>query len=344
MVSVGQVAAQRADTLHHQRLITVDVPFKGALAITTSGPFLVVADYRTSPHFAVLSRSSGALVSRFGDQGKPAAFIEPEDLQPRAHRANALSTYDSRLHRYTALVLDSGGRLSAEESVDFTSADSVLTAAHGPHALHQMLTSVLRTSDGFAASGLLIGEDLVLLTPDGAVRSVPSSARRLGTPRATNDSLAALMTSATTLAADPVGQRIAIAHRFEDDLALYDGDGRLRARVRGPPAAVRFRVRDHPSRVQLDTSTRITYLTAAATPRFVYALWCGCRMIDRPGPADLRVYDWNGHLIERIVLDMPIARFTVTPDDAFLYAVVDGDHAGTVGEWRLPGTGEHRAY
>lgn len=133
------------------------------------------------------------------------------------------------------------------------------------------------------------------------------------------------------LAVSPNGRHIAVASRFASLLELFDGQGTARIVAQTPiPVAPIYSVAvtDDGSKVFASgDSLRFGYVAVAATDSLVYALFSGRSRGDVAGPAyvssDVHVFDWDGKLVERLSLPVPVFELGVEPTSGALIGIAD---------------------
>jgi hypothetical protein len=136
------------------------------------------------------------------------------------------------------------------------------------------------------------------------------------------------------MADQPGGGRFVLAYQFGNRVEFYTGAGERYGQVSGPrETEPRFGLAK--GRLRWEDGNEMAYSGAYATERYVYALFCGCRLGEDVPPSRVHVFRWNGDFVGEVTLDRPVLEIAVSPDDATLYAGIEEPYPG-VGEWKLP--------
>jgi hypothetical protein len=136
------------------------------------------------------------------------------------------------------------------------------------------------------------------------------------------------------MAVDPARRRLVLAYQFESRLDFLTIEG-IRYGSTAPPRKTRARWRIAHDRFLWDPDNETAYVAAAATNRYVYALFCGCKDRENRLPDQVHVFNWSGDLVAELKLDRPVLELAVAPDDSRLYAAVM-EPFPVVGEWDVP--------
>jgi hypothetical protein len=153
-------------------------------------------------------------------------------------------------------------------------------------------------------------------------------------PREMRDVSGRMLLNRSFLAVPPSGGRMALVYQFSPRIDFFTTAGELYGSVQGPrPTRASYRLAGR--RFIWKDDNEMANWGAYATDRFVYVLFCGCRIDEERFPSVMQVYRWNGDLVREFALDRQVMEFTVSPDDRFLYAGTVEPYP-SVGEWRLP--------
>ena len=76
----------------------------------------------------------------------------------------------------------------------------------------------------------------------------------------------------------------------------------------------------------------IPIIILRATDKYIYVLWLDTIYKEVSENHDqtvcIKVFDWDGNLLENITLDTPVKNITVTPDDKVIYALSENGESG----------------
>lgn len=122
-----------------------------------------------------------------------------------------------------------------------------------------------------------------------------------------------------------------------DIMTIFKVDGKDRLKVK----SVRKSYPDHmfvlqhtPTVVQAAITDDTHYYSqgVAATDKYIYVLWLDTIYKEVSENHDqtvcIKVFDWDGNLLENITLDTPVKNITVTPDDKVIYALSENGESG----------------
>jgi hypothetical protein len=313
-------AGAQQQPLRMARLFGDSTQFARVSGIQVIGGRLLVTDRFMSQHLAVIDRNSGRVLRQFGEHGRgPGEFFDPASALPVAGDPSRLWMYDFQNRRLTRISLEQREPASA-----------MLTR---PMDVGASVTAMFRTGDRLVANGLF--PDYTLLVMDTLGRPVNRLvADPPFTPRATGHSDGRRMLNRNFMTAAPGSGRFALAYQFRSRVDFFTADGQRYGTVAGPRATrPSFEVRQE--RFRWKDGNEMAFSGAASTERFVYALFCGCRLGEDAPPSRVQIFTWQGDLVHDLALDRAVMAIAVSPDDRTLYGAVEEPSAG-VGEWMLP--------
>lgn len=308
------------DTLSMLRSFGGEDDFGHITMVTLLGDRLLVSDRYSSPHLAVISRTTGEIMRRFGRDGKgPREFRDPVGAFVAPGQSSLVWVYDFYNRRFTLLDLDKDGNDVVRREM--------------PLNVNASLEHPVWSGNRILANGLFA--DFTLLEIDSAGR--PLSRISAGPPFTKQVPPQGLRrANRSFLTMDPSGKRIAVTYQFASRLDFFRADGTRYGTVNGPrPTKISFDVDDR-GRMNWEKDNVMTSWSMTSTDRHVYVLFCGCEMREGgESPTRVHVYDWEGNFIHELALDRPIRAAAVTADDGWLYGAVEEPYP-VVGEWRLP--------
>jgi len=282
--------------------------------------WMLVTDGLMSRHLAIVNLRSGRLEWQVGRHGQgPGEFLGPFWSIPASDEPPAAWVYDFRNRRLTRLPLDQPGRAAEWES--------------RPLDVGVSLTQMIHNSRGLLAAGFF--PDYTLLQMDSAgkplrriVADPPFSPRDIGHRDGRR------LLNHNYLSYRPAGDRVALAYQFRSRIDFFTAEGDRYGSVEGPrQTRPSWTVRG--ARFGWNDENEMAFWGVHSTDRYVYALFCGCRADEDRMPSRVQVFRWNGDFVTELSLDRPVLEFTVSPDDALLYAAVETPWPA-VGEFRLP--------
>jgi hypothetical protein len=275
-----------------------------------------------SKHLALVDLGSGAILSRTGRDGEgPGEFRDPGTFLAQEGSPNSTWVYDFQNRRLALISIREGRELVVEAGRPFDAGASI--------------EQPIRSGTRVLANGLFPDYTLVVLDSTGKPQQ-RIAADQPFPPSRISHAVGRRLLNRSYLAADPTGQRLALAYQWASRIDFFSGDGSRRGSVAGPrQTEARYTIRG--TRYFWDPEGAMAYTALRATDNFVYALFCGCREADDPDQRSqrLHVFRWNGDFVREIQLDRKVTAFAVTPDDSLLYAAVTEPHTA-IGEWALP--------
>jgi len=284
------------------------------------GDRLLVTDRVMSKHLAVIDLGSGAIRWQDGREGQgPGEFRDPFWAIPAGTRPPSAWIYDFQNRRLTKIDLDAPGPSRGWES--------------RPLDVGLGMFSPTFTRTGMVANGLFPDFTLLLMDSAGAPRARVATELPFG-PREMRDPNGRMLLNRSFLAVQPSGGRMALVYQFRPRIDFFTTAGELYGRVEGP-RATKASYRMAGRRFLWNDDNQMANWGTYATERYVYVLFCGCRIDEERLPSVVQVYGWNGDLVREFALDRQVLEFAVSPDDRFLYAGTTEPYP-TVGEWRLP--------
>lgn len=309
-----------ADTLRMHRSLGDSSVFARISSLRVLGERLLVTDRMMGSHLVVLDRATGAVLRREGRDGEgPGEFRDPFWTIPISDDPPAAWIYDFQNRRLTRFDLEGDARPATwpTRTLDVGLA----------------LTSPFWTRRGMVSNGLF--PDFTLLMMDSA--GTPRERVALEPPfgeRQMRSLDGRIMLNRSFLAVPPSGERMAVVYQFAPRIEFLDSAGERYGTARGPrPSRASFAMQR--GRFVWKADNEMAYWGAYATDRFLYLLWCGCRMDEERLPSVVHVFRWDGAFVRELALDREVMELAVSPDDAVLYAGVEAPYPA-VGEWRLP--------
>lgn len=92
--------------------------------------------------------------------------------------------------------------------------------------------------------------------------------------------------------------------------------------------------------VSYSTQNEAAFMSAKATPEYIYALYSGRSYSEYEGRDDFGttvfVMDWEGNFIKRFELDEDTNAIAVSPDNAFLFSLVEYEQYNVIRKYQLP--------
>ena len=309
-----------ADTLRMARSLGDSAVFARISSLRVIGDRLLATDRMMGEHLVVLDRATGAVRRRAGRNGEgPGEFRDPFWAIPASDASPSAWIYDFQNRRLTRFDLEG----DAPPATWPTRALNVGLA----------LTSPFWTRRGMVSGGLF--PDFTLLMMDSA--GTPRERVVLEPPfgeRQMRSLDGRIMLNRSFLAVPPSGERMAVVYQFAPRIDFLTPDGERYGTIRGPrPSRASFGMQA--KRFVWKQDNEMAYWGAYATDRFLYLLWCGCRIDEERLPSMVHVFRWNGEFVRELALDREVMELAVSPDDAVLYAGVELPYPA-VGEWHLP--------
>ena len=273
-----------------------------------------------SLHVAVLNRTTGEILHQFGRHGAgPGEFLDPMWAVPVSEKPPSVWLYDFQNRRFTLLDLGEPGRPSRWQTRRMDLGLSV--------------TQLMRAGGRYVANGLF--PDFTLLvtdtlgTPEARIRADPPFG-----PRAVPHPDGRRVLNRNFMAADPGGRRFVLAYQFRSRLDFFTARGERYGTVRGPRSTKpSFRVEGQ--RFLWNDDNEMAFQSVTATKRYVYALFCGCRVDEERAGNLIQIFRWDGAYVGELVLDHQILTLAVDESDQILYGGIEEPFPG-VAEWRLP--------
>ena len=316
------------DTLRLARSFGGSEDFSGITDVALVGQNLVVIDRFMSPHLAVVDLPSGSISRRLGRDGEgPGEFRVPVPAAYRGEEPGHLWIYDFSNRRMTLMDIRKPGRDAVRKEFRLGAKASILIPVWmGSHLV---------------ANGLY-GDFTLLVMDDGGWPVARVGAAPPFRPELTRIP-GARQANRGFIAADPRGERMALAYQFASRVDFFGPEGARYGTVQGPRAVTaRYHI-DGTGRFRWKDDNEMAHWGMAATQRYVYTLFCGCKLLTgNESPALLHVYDWEGRFVAELALDRPIRSLAVSPDDAILYGGYEEPYPA-VGEWRLPASLRERS-
>lgn len=309
-----------AQPLRLRRSFGDSLSFARISGMRVVGGSLLVTDRLMSPHLAVVDLRSGSVVRRFGRDGRgPREFRDPAWMLPVDGAGAQAWVYDFQNRRFVRVSLDAPRGSEVLEEVRLDAGYS--------------LESPVWTERGIISNGLF--PDFTLLLVDSTARPLarmstrpPFDARRISHPTGRR------FLNRNFMAVDPARRRLALAYQYESRLDFLTAEG-IRYGTVTPPRRTQARWRIAGDRFFWDEDNETAYVAAAASDRYVYALFCGCRDSEKRLPRQVHVFTWSGDLVAELALDREVLELTVAPDDSHLYGAIM-EPVPVVGEWDLP--------
>ncbi|MBI4544863.1 MAG: hypothetical protein HY703_06700 [Gemmatimonadetes bacterium] len=318
-----EAGSEPRDTLPLRRAFGDSLAFGWISGLWIAGENLLVSDPQTSPHLLLIDRRSGAIRKRFGRHGRgPREFQDPVWAVPVPGDPSQVWVYDFQNKRLALLRPDAPDDGVVEKELPLLAGLS--------------LSSPVWTGDRIVSNGLFPDHTLTVLDRTGRIISSiiadpPYSAREVP------HGVGRMLLNRSFLAVHPGLERLALSYQYRSRVDFFTAAGEMYASTTGPrPVTPRYHVAD--GRHFWDPGSEMAYAGAAAGSRFVYALFCGCRLGQNGQsslPARIHVFDWEGRFLEELALDRPVIQFTVSAGDSLLYASFQ-DPYPRVGEWALP--------
>lgn len=313
--------APPADTLRIERALGDSLDFADITGVYPIGRHLLVSDRLMNYHLALVDLAADSVVAHFGKHGEgPGEFSSISSVIQANRTGDQVWLYDFTTRRFTRLGLSDPTRPAVLETVQSRIDASLLE----PVMVDDQVVSNVLSADGVLLFARADGTQMRLLGADLAfdARTMPHPVGRR-------------LLNRTYLARNPGTGQLAILYQFANRLDVYDAEGRRQVTAHGP--------REHRAvyRVERDRffwqpENVMTYAGVAATPRFIYALYCGCAMRDNGLPARLHVFRWDGGFVSEVAFDRPVQGLAVPPGDSIVYSGTSEPHP-LVGSWRLPG-------
>jgi hypothetical protein len=307
-------------TLRQSRRFGDTLSFAYIRAVRVVGDYVLVADREMDPHLTLLDRRDGAIVSRFGRDGEgPGEFRNPAWIVPSFDGPPVIWVFDFGTQRFTALRIGADATLTVAEERRFNPPAPVQNPI--------WLDGRVLTNGLFSDFTLLLAEGDG--TPLSRIRTNPPfTDERLAHP------VGRYMANRNWLAATPSGDRFVLAYQFDSRIDVFNRDATWSVSARGPrPVTPSFRVTGN--RFFWNDENEMAYRWVAATERYVYALFCGCKKEEEDPSTTIQVFRWDGTFVDEFTTEHPLTAFDVTPDDSTLYGGYEAPHP-FLGEWHLP--------
>jgi TolB-like 6-blade propeller-like len=306
-------------TLAMHRLLGDSLAFSMVTQLAVADGKLLVGDQFSSPHLGVVELRTGRITARFGRDGEgPGEFRVPSWFVADAGRPGRMWVYDFQNRRLSLVRLD-GRPKPVERELPVDAGVS--------------LEAPVWTDGGLIANGVFPDYTLLVMDSAGQPRrriaaDPPFTERQM--PHATGRRLM----NRSFLAPSPRGDRFALVYQFRNRVDFFRADGTRYGTVRAPrQTELRYRIGS--GGFLWEDGNEMTYSSVKATDRYVYALFCGCRLGRERPPSRLHLFRWNGDFVREIALDRAVTAFAVSPDDAAVYGGVEEPYPA-IGEWRLP--------
>lgn len=309
------------DTLVMQRTFGDSSTFGLVSTVRAIGDYVVVGDRFVSPHLAIYRRSTGELHTRLGRDGQgPGEFKDPAGTFVVSEDPAQVWVYDFQNRRFTLIGLDASGEAMIKEEL--------------PLNVGASLENPVWINGRIVSNGLF--PDYTLLVADSSGKPI---SRVIAGPPVIKDVAhvpGARQANRNFLAVDPNGQRFALAYQFASRIDFFDAEGGRYGSVNGPrETSARYHI-DQNGRFQWEPDNEAAYWIADATENYVYALFCGCEIVEgNELPTRLHIFKWNGDFVGELAFDRPLSAFSVSRDDTVIYGAYEDPYPG-LGEWRLP--------
>lgn len=317
---------QPRDTLHLVNTLADTLTLGFVRAMAAVGEYVVLTDRYVEPKLIIVNAKAGEVVRRVGRDGRgPREFRTPYSLAVQSHDPPKVWVFDYDNQRLTLLAPDRPDREWAVEEISLK--------------LDVRLTHPFPNAAGFASTGLF---------PDHTLMELDRSARPLRLIRALPpyDQTAAstpvgrLMLNYAVAARHPQGGRFVLAYRHANRLDVFD-EAPLAARSTSGPRSIvpRYGADVRTGRFGFGQGNERAYVWIDATPRSVFALFCGNCSRERP-PTIVHMFDWAGTFVREFALDHGMWVYAVTQDERSLIGVFEDDQGmPRIGRWNLSGLG-----
>ncbi|HET7583676.1 MAG TPA: hypothetical protein VFK13_02155 [Gemmatimonadaceae bacterium] len=271
------------------------------------GGTLIVTDRLMSPHVAFIDLASGAVTSHFGRHGDgPQEFQDPDWLVADSS-GHAVWIYD--FDRRNNVLVDFGN--PAEPRVRGRRSLNVGVSIESPFAV----------GDTVVATGVFL--DYTALVMDSAGKVI----RRVASPPAfdANDiphTTGRRQLNRAFMALGPGRDRFALFFQWRNRIDLFTTYGPTRyASARGPQDTKAVFFVDGYDRFHWGDDAEMAYVGGAASDRYVYGLFCGCR--GSAEPRHVHVFTWAGEFVADLEIDNPMLAIAASDDDAVLYGATE---------------------
>ena len=288
------------------------------------GSQLVVSDRSAASYFTVVDLESGRLTT-FGRTGAgPEEYKEVTALLPAEPDQRAVWAFDQANRRFSLLALDDSAPGRILEQFPYNPPEFVFypvfvgdrVVGGGP-----LLNAVLIVTD---RAGALISRTVV---------DPPFTQAQLGNPSIVR------MANSARLAFRPGAGDVALAYGFASRVDLFTPDAAHRKTILPSARPVRLSYDVDASGVaHSNPDNEKAYQAAYGTPRFIYAVFCGCtrqEYTDGRKPIVVQVWTWDGRLVATLTLDRPIVSLSVSDDDTRLFGLAWNPEPAVL-EWMLP--------
>lgn len=308
------------DTLALERTFGDSLSFARISGLAVVGDRLLATDRMMSEHVAVVDLRSGEVERHFGRHGEgPGEFRDPAWAFAAPGPAPEAWVYDFQNRRFARIRLDAEPGSEVREEVRLN--------------VDASLESPVWTRDGIISNGVFPDYTFLVLSRTGTPRA-RLAAEPPFTERHVPDWNGRRLLNRSFMAVDGAAERIALAYQFAPRIDFFTIDGARYGSVEGPRRTTpRWRMRD--GRFTWEDANEMAYWSVRATDRYVYALFCGCRLDEQRLPDRVHVFRWNGDLVGELALDRPVMALAVSADDERLYGAIEEPYP-TIGEWTLP--------
>lgn len=314
----GSASLPGADSLSPLRVFGDTAAFGRISSVRVSGDRIWITDRFMSPHVSVLDRSDGRLIRNFGREGEgPGEFRDPTVVEVYDdHRA---LLYDFQVRRLTHVDIRTDELVVDQLTLDF-----------GMSLLDPVVTDSVIVTNG--------------LFPDHSLAIVDRSDhtfRRIAgrPPHALEDvklRVAARLMNRSYVTANPDQTRLALGYQFAPRVDFFTVGGQHYASTPAP-RDLDIRWHNEDDRFFWDDGSESAYTAIAADDRYVYALFCRCRLgDDSPPPPLLHIYRWDGTFVGEWVFATQVREIAVDPlDPGYIIGVVE-DPYPRLAEFRSP--------
>lgn len=301
------------EILLHGNELNLDEHITRPMRLFIKDSTLFLLNNNTEGMLQLIDLNTEKQIGIYGSFGSgPADMMTPRYIQKKD---SVLFIYDSRLLRFNQFTLNSDNILNLKNSIQFASSFEDLIMLSDSILVASVLDPRLKKMSYFKK--------------DSMIKTVGDYPQVEGTDTPLSG-IARLEGFSSSMAWNPLKQKIAIAYKQTDLIEIYDNVGRLENRIQGPdvffPSKSIKSIGNTQKVVANIGEEKDAYFSPVATENELFVLYSG--LIYQPGEKGyllnhLFVFDWNGKPLRRYKLDIPIFRFTINESGNKIYGITD---------------------
>lgn len=275
------------------------------------GDLLVISDFGDEEYFKAIDVNSDKIVKRFGKLGEGPCELKPNSIVQKVNNFT-LGVFDRQDFSYLEYSLDK--------------VDSIFCQKETKKFDFNIQKLLKLNSDVFLGVGLYDGRYILTNSSTYSIDSVFFDYPFNSELPISYEEKAMLFQGNFTNKLD--NSRIAFATRSSpilDILSFEDNTIKLIKRIQGSKLPV-FTSENSGTMIgaTLDDSNEWGFLSITSSNSYIYVLYSGKRTDEEYQISDVvLVYDWDGNLIKKIILDQEVSEIAIDGDDKYLIGYLD---------------------